>query len=113
MAEDGNSDSRQILSHRLIKLLVEVIHVIRCGQQSDASPEERSASIHMVRALAFVMEQLGPEKIIWVEEQTRLAELPVEVLDEIELRLDDDRLSLAGKILEIVRILLGGSAVIH
>jgi len=113
MAEDGNGDSRDILARRLIKLLVEVIQVIRRGQQSDASSAERSASRRMVGALSFVVEQLGLENIIWVEEQTRLAELPVEVLDAIELRLDDDRLSVAGKILEIVRILLRGSATVH
>jgi hypothetical protein len=110
---DGDGDARDLLSRRLIKLLVEVIYVIRQGQQSNASPAERSESMRMVRALTFVTEQLGPENIFWVEEQTRLAELPVAVLDAIELRLDDDRLSVPGKILEIVRILLRGSASIN
>lgn len=113
MSEDGNGDPRQFLARRLIQLLVEVINTIRQGQQSTASSAQREEARRMVQSLAFVIDQLGPENIIWIEDQTRLAELPGEVLDAIELKLDEEHLSPVGKILEIARLLLGGATTTH
>ena len=90
-----------------------MIDTIRRGQQSDATSAQRQEANRMVRSLGFVIEQLGAENIIWLEDQTRLAELPPETLDAIELKLDDQQLSPVGKILEIARILLGGSITTH
>ena len=101
------------ISNRLVQLLAEVIATIRNGQLEEATRRERLESDRMGQAIQRVIEALGPENVIYLEDQTRFSELPMEVLDAIEILLEDSRLSTPGKILEIGRILLGEAVVPH